>query len=316
MPRWTIDGPEQLTFGPVSKVNVWIVAGRLSVLASEGPPSLDVSQVGDPPLTVTHDDDGTLTIAYKDLTWDGLLGWLRPNKRVAQLTITVPRDCPVQAGVVSASALVAGFEHRTSVKSVSGEIVLDGVSGDVHAETVSGDVESRTLTGDLSFTSVSGELTVADGRPRRLRAKTVSGRITADLDLAPTGHVTLNSISAPIVVRLPRDADTDVALRTTSGRLDSGFPELRESQSDFPLPMPMPKSLRGRLGGGMASLSAITVSGDVALLARDKSDADDFIRGDFLTGDLLDDVDDLDDLHDATTDPRTTKNKEGEADAR
>ncbi|WP_199565631.1 DUF4097 family beta strand repeat-containing protein [Spongiactinospora rosea] len=314
MPKWTIDGPEQLTFGPVSKVNVWIVAGRLSVLASEGPPSLEVSQVGDPPLTVTLDDDGTLTIAYKDLTWDGLLGWLRSKRRVAQLTITAPRDCPVQAGVVSASALVAGFEQRTSVKSVSGEIVLDGVSGDIHAETVSGDVESRGLTGDLSFTSVSGELTVADGRPRRLRAKTVSGRITADLDLTPTGHVTLNSISAPIVVRVPRDVDTDVTLRTTSGRLDSGFPELRKIQSDFPAPIP--KALRGRLGGGMASLSATTVSGDVALLARDKSDADDFIRGDFLTGDLLDDVDDLDDLHDTTTDPRTTKNTEGEADAR
>ena len=89
--------------------------------------------------------------------------------------MTVPKDCPVKAGVVSASALVAGFEDRTRVKSVSGEIVLDGVSGEMHAETVCGAVESRSLAGDLSFKSVSGELTVGEGTPRRLRATTSPG---------------------------------------------------------------------------------------------------------------------------------------------
>lgn len=71
----------------------------------------------------------------------------------------------MQAGVISASAVLAGLENRTGVKSVSGEI---------NAETVSGSVESRALTGDLFFTSVSGELTVAAGTPRRLR---VTGRL-------------------------------------------------------------------------------------------------------------------------------------------
>ncbi|MDF5756452.1 DUF4097 family beta strand repeat-containing protein [Spongiactinospora sp. TRM90649] len=285
MPSWTIDRPEQLTFGPVSRLNVRIVAGRLAVLASDGPPSLEVTEVSDPPLIVTHDDDGVLSIAYRDLTWEGLLGWLRPGKRISNVTITVPKTCPVNVGVISASALVAGFVERTRVKSVSGEIVLDGVSGDISAETVSGAVESRNLTGDLSFTSVSGELTVADGRPRRLRANTVSGRITADLGLAPTGHVTLNSVSAPIVVRVPRLVDSDVTLRSTSGRLDSGFPELNVKHN------PGTKSLQGRLGGGMASLGATTVSGDITLLARDSGDEDDIIRGDFLSGDTLRDGD-------------------------
>ncbi|MCG5214295.1 DUF4097 family beta strand repeat-containing protein [Streptosporangium soli] len=267
MSQWEIEGPEQLTFGPVRTLNVRIVAGRLAVLASDGPPTLEVTEIGTPPLIVTHDEDGTLTVAYKDLTWEGMLGWLRPGKRTTTLTLTVPKDCPVQAGVISASALVAGFENRTRVKSVSGEIILDGVSGDVHAETVSGAVESRSLTGDLSFTSVSGELTVADGTPRRLRAKTMSGRITADLRLPPTGHVTLNSVSGAIVVRLPPDVDTDVSLRSTSGRLDSTFAALNGRDHTAP----GSRSLAGRLGGGMASLSAATISADVTLLKGEKS---------------------------------------------
>ncbi|MGW5687646.1 DUF4097 family beta strand repeat-containing protein [Nonomuraea sp. NPDC003754] len=265
MSQWTIERPQQLTFDTVAALNVRVVAGKLAVLASEGPPTLDVAEIDSAPLIITHDDDGTLTIAYKDLTWDGLLGWLkRSGKRATTLTITVPKDCPISVGVVSASAVVAGFERRTNVRSVSGEIVLDGVSGDVHAETVSGDVETRAMEGDLAFKSVSGDLAVAGGTPRRLRANTISGRITADLALRPTGHVTLTTVSGDILVRLPYDVESDVAIRSTTGRLNSAFDELYRI-GDLGA-----KSLSGRLGGGMASLTATTVSADVTLLKGEK----------------------------------------------
>ncbi|TMR92491.1 DUF4097 family beta strand repeat-containing protein [Nonomuraea basaltis] len=266
MQQWTIESPEQLTFGPVESLDVRIVAGRLDVLASEGPPTLEVAEIETAsPLMVAYDEDtGELSVAYKDLTWDGLLGWLRRDRRRTVLTITVPKSCRVNAGVVSAPAVVAGFERATQVRSVSAEIVLDGVSGDVSATTVSGAVESRAMDGDLAFKSVSGDLTVADGKPRRLKANTVSGRITADLALRPTGHVTLNSVSGDILVRLPENVDTDVSVRSTSGRLVSTFDELSNTSG------PGTKSLSGRLGGGMASLSAITVSGEVALLKGEK----------------------------------------------
>ncbi|TMR16276.1 DUF4097 domain-containing protein [Nonomuraea turkmeniaca] len=266
MQQWTIEAPEQLTFGPVESLDVRIVAGRLAVLASEGPPTLDVAEFESAsPLLVTYDEDAReLSVAYKDLTWDGLLGWLRRDRRRTVLTITVPKGCRVNAGVVSAPAVVAGFEKMTQVRSVNAEIVLDGVSGDVSATTVSGAVESRAMDGDLAFKSVSGDLTVADGTPRRLRANTVSGRITADLTLRPTGHVTFNSVSGDILVRLPENVDADVSARSTSGRLVSTFEELSNTSG------PGTKTMSGRLGGGMASVSAITVSGEVALLKGEK----------------------------------------------
>ncbi|MFI7703284.1 DUF4097 family beta strand repeat-containing protein [Nonomuraea sp. NPDC049480] len=266
MQQWTIEAPEQLTFGPVEALDVRIVAGRLAVLASEGPPTLEVAEIESvSPLMVAYDEDAReLSITYKDLTWDGLLGWLRRDRRRTVLTITVPKGCTVNAGVVSAPAVVAGFEKMTQVRSVSAEIVLDGVSGDVSATTVSGAVESRAMDGDLAFKSVSGDLTVADGTPRRLKANTVSGRITADLALRPTGRVTLNSVSGDILVRLPENVEADVSARSTSGRLMSTFDELSNTSG------PGTKSMSGRLGGGMASLSAITVSGEVALLKGEK----------------------------------------------
>ncbi|MFC5821469.1 DUF4097 family beta strand repeat-containing protein [Nonomuraea harbinensis] len=266
MRQWTIESPEQLTFGHVDALDVRIVAGRLAVLASDGPPALEVAEFDSAsPLLVTYDEDARrLSVTYKDLTWDGMLGWLRRDRRRTVATLTVPRRCAVNAGVVSASAVVAGFEASTQVKSVSGEIVLDGVSGEVSATTASGAVESRAMEGDLSFKSVSGDLTVADGLPRRLRANTVSGRITADLALKPTGYVTLNTVSGSILVRLPENAATDVTIRSTSGRLVSAFEEVSQTGG------PGARSMSGRLGGGMASLSATTVSGEVTLLKREK----------------------------------------------
>ncbi|MEW9555708.1 DUF4097 domain-containing protein [Nonomuraea sp. NPDC050783] len=266
MQQWIIEGPEQLTFGAVESLDVRIVSGRLAVLASEGPPTLEVSEIESAsPLVVTYDEDArSLTVAYKDLTWDGLLGWLRRDRRRTVLSIAVPKTCRVSAGVVSAPAVVAGFERSTHVKSVSAEIVLDGVSGDVTANTVSGAVESRAMQGDLSFKSVSGDLTVADGTPHRLKANTVSGRITADLALRPTGYVTFTSVSGDILVRLPENVDADVTVRSTSGRLISTFDELSGTDT------PGMKTVAGRLGGGMAALTATTVSGEVALLKGEK----------------------------------------------
>ncbi|MFI6298274.1 DUF4097 family beta strand repeat-containing protein [Nonomuraea sp. NPDC050790] len=266
MAHWTIDGPEQLTFGPVAALDVRIVAGKLNVLASDGPAALEVSEVESAsPLIVSYDEEAReLSVTYKDLTWDGLLGWLRRDRRRSVLTLTVPKTCTVNAGVVSAPAVVAGFERQTQVRSVSGEIVLDGVSGDVSATTVSGDVESRAMAGDLAFKSISGDLTVADGIPRRLKANTVSGRITADLALRPTGHVTLNSVSGGVLVRLPENVEADVAVRSTSGRVVSTFGQLVNQSK------PGSQSLSGRLGGGMASLTVTTVSGEVAVLKGEK----------------------------------------------
>ncbi|NRQ37460.1 DUF4097 family beta strand repeat protein [Nonomuraea sp. NN258] len=266
MQHWTIEAPEKLTFGAVEALDVRIVSGRLAVLASEGPPTLEVTEFDAAhPLLVTYDEETKhLSVAFKDLTWEGMLGWLRRDRRKAVVTLTVPKDCRVNAGVVTASAVVAGFERTTRVKGVSGAIVLDGVSGDVKADTVSGPVESRAMEGDLSFKSVAGDLTVAEGTPRRLRAKTVSGRITADLALRPTGHVTLNSISGDILVRLPENVEVDVDVKSTSGRLVSTFPEIFNASG------PGTRSLTGRLGGGMAALSATTVSGEVALLKGEK----------------------------------------------
>ncbi len=166
---------------------------------------------------------------------------------------------------------MSGISAATSVKSVSGGITLDGVTGAVDARTVSGDIEAQGLGGTIGFNSVSGDLTLADGSVDRLDAKTVSGRVTADIDLDQDAALRVATVSGPVAIRLPADARARVDLRSTTGQVLSEFPGLRHSE------MPGASTLSGDLcpgetlpgpGGHPGVVRVSTMSGQVTLLQR------------------------------------------------
>jgi DUF4097 and DUF4098 domain-containing protein YvlB len=261
MPRWTIDSPRTIDLGDVAALKVRVVSGSVAILASQEPPSLDVASLAGEPLLVTH-EAGILTITYEDLQPGGLLGWLRPHRHSADVTVTVPGDCPTQVGVVNASAIVSGISAKISAKSVSGDITLDGVIGSVDAKTVSGDLEARDIDGAIAFNSVSGDLTLAGGAVSNLAAKTVSGQVTADIDLRDGGGLKVSTVSGDVAVRVPATASARVDLRSTSGRVRSSFDGMS------PAPGPGPAVLSATIGSGSANLSVTSMTGDVTLLAR------------------------------------------------
>ena len=261
MAHWTVEAPTNLDFDDVTRLRVRLIAGSVAVLATDGRPSLEVARVSGDPLDVTY-EDGVLTITHENLTWEGLLKWLRPPRSSATVTVTVPRKCPTQVGVVSATAVMSGISSRASVKSVSGGITLDGVAGEVEANTVSGALEAQGINGRLNFRTVSGDLTLADGWLERLDVNGVSGDVTADIDLDPLGGMQVATVSGEVVVRLPAEADARVSLHSVSGDVRSEFPELRRSSA------PASRSVSGSLGAGSGQVSVTTMSGRVMLLRR------------------------------------------------
>src|SRR5713101_2401546 len=228
MAQWTIEAPTSLDFDDVTGLRVRLIGGSVAVLATDGKPSLNVSSIEGDPLTVTY-EGGVLTVAHENLSGEGLLKWLRPQRHSATVTVTVPRKCPTQVGVVSATAVVSGIRSRASVKSVSGGITLDGITGDVEANTVSGALEAQGINGRLNFRTVSGDLTVADGWLERFDANMVSGDVTADVDLDPLGGMQVTTVSGEVTLRLPAEADAQVHLHSMSGDVRSEFTELRRS---------------------------------------------------------------------------------------
>jgi len=264
MPRWTIDSPTTIDLPGVAALKVRVVSGSVAILGSEDAPSLDVASLTGQPLLVTH-EAGILTITYEDLQWDGLKGWLHPQRHSADVTVTVPAGCPTQVGVVNASAIVSGISASISAKSASGDITLDGVTGNVDAKTVSGDLEARGIDGEVAFNSVSGGLTLAGGVVSRLAATTVSGQVTADIDLRDGAGLKVTTVSGDVAVRVPASASARVNLKSRSGRVRSGFDGMS------PSPGRGPTVLSATIGSGSADLTVSSMTGDVTLLARAQS---------------------------------------------
>ncbi|MFI2661137.1 DUF4097 family beta strand repeat-containing protein [Micromonospora carbonacea] len=270
MPRWTVDRPQRLTLDePVTALHVRLVTGRLAVVGTDGPARVDVTRVSSRPVLVEQ-HDGVLTVRHERRPrWPGLLWWLgRLGRRFrADVSIAVPADVLADLGLVDGSLVASGLSRETRADVTAGQIALMGVRGRTTAKTVSGPVEALGVAGDLSLETVSGEVVLADGTVGTVRAHTVSGEITCDLDTQRGGEIRLSTISGRITVRVREDSDLDVRLHTTAGRITSGFPQVRDGSG-----LGGVRDSAGVLGTGAGRLWASATSGSIALLARPVDD--------------------------------------------
>jgi hypothetical protein len=265
MPEWSVAEPVKLSFAkPPRELHVRIVDGTVNVVGTdEGSARLEVSEIEGPPLIVTE-EDGTLTVAYEDLSWKDFLTWpaLKGRRRSAVVSLAVPAHTHVEVGTVGAASVISGLRGRAEVRGVCGDTALVGLTGPVRADTVSGNLEAQALTGELRFHSVSGDLTVVEAGSA-VKADSVSGSMILDLDPSdrPT-EVSLTSVSGEIAVRLPHPADAEVEANTAGGAVSSAFEDLRVTGRWGT------KRITGRLGAGNGSLKATTLTGSIALLRR------------------------------------------------
>jgi len=265
MAEWTITDPTALDLDEaVTAIDVRLIAGHVDVVTSDGPARLEVTEVDGAPVRVRH-EGGRLSIAHEELHWEGVLGWLRlpRERRRAVVSVAVPADARASVAVVSADAVLSGLSGGVKVRCVSGDVVLDETSGDVHVESVSGDVEGRGVSGEVTLKTVSGSLTVVDGAPAKVRARSISGDVVLDVRHAAQLAIDVTTVSGDVTVRLPDDAGLRVDVLSTSGDVASGFEGL-DLQS-----RPGSRKLSGHVGDGHGELHGRTVSGNVALLVRE-----------------------------------------------
>jgi DUF4097 and DUF4098 domain-containing protein YvlB len=124
--------------------------------------------------------------------------------------------------------------------------------------------------GPVRLETVSGEITLADTASSEVRAKTVSGALTADLDNPPEScDIKLETINGEITVRVREDSNLFVALNVAHGKVSSEFPDIASVGS-------WGSSASGRIGAAgrnAGHLSVNAVGGNIALLRR-PSDAE------------------------------------------
>jgi hypothetical protein len=272
MGTWLIDSPQRLTLdGDVGQLDVWFAQGKLRVVGTEGPARIEITKVGRKGINVTF-EDGLLSVRHpitqKWWHWGNPFWWFFGGRRnfTADAIIAVPPTVSSSLTVVSGNVVASGLREGVTVDVTSGSITVMGLGGAVRTKTVSGSIEAMSVSGDLVMETVSGEISLAESSAERVRARTISGAVTCDLDNPFARDVHIDTTSGSITIRVPEDADLDVNLGATSGRVTSGFPQVRVGG------MPGAHSATGQIGTGSGTLRAYAVSGSVSLLARPSED--------------------------------------------
>lgn len=262
MTTWNVAEPTRLELkGEVKDLQVRLVGGRLNVVGADGPARVEISAIGERPVTVTLDDSGLLSVSHQAVPrWPGFLWWLFHGRFKVDVSVMVPDRTPADLTLVSGSVIVSSLRAGTKVDATSARVTLLGLAGTVSAKVISGSIEALTLDGEVELETVSGEIVVADSTARRVHARAISGSITCDLDNPPVDtDVRLDTVSGEITARVREDSDLRVHLNATSGQVISAFPELDRVGRG---------TVAGRLGAGTGRLAANATSGTITLLRR------------------------------------------------
>jgi hypothetical protein len=275
MPSWTVREPRNIEFTAedMRYLDVRLTVGRLSVVGTDGPPRVEISKVGTLPIQV-NSADRTVTVAHESARiWRGVLTpvwwWLNSQQKFGcDVSVAVPYDTSCTLWLASGSLVVSTVRSDVAADVISGRLTLLGVDGELRAKVVSGPIDALGCAGVLTLETVSGEIILADTAASRLRAKTVSGALTADLDNPPyDSRIDLETVSGEITIRVREDSDLKVRMNAAHGRVTSDFPGLS-------IVGKWGASASGNLGLGSGRLNASAVGGNVALLRRPVDDTD------------------------------------------
>jgi hypothetical protein len=153
-----------------------------------------------------------------------------------EYTITVPRDASLD-----------------KVKTINGEIEIDGVEGSVDASTINGNVRVSDAKNDC-------------------RLETVNGKIEAVFASLKSGaDVTLKSVNGSITVDLPAGSSVKIKAKTVSGRISNDFGLVSSRESDERSFVTVGDSVDGKVGGGVSDFDAETVNGNIKILKSGES---------------------------------------------
>lgn len=168
--------------------------------------------------------------------------------------------CATHVESVQGDVTVTGVEGAVSLQSVEGAVKLTGANGNVQAHSVNADVIVRDVTGDVSAETVNGDVVLDRIRGGNVSASTVNGDVSFDGEVRKGGSYSLTSHQGDVDFTLAPSASATVRVNTFNGSFESDFPVTLQGQAG------RNKRLTFTLGGGGASVSLESFSGDIRLL--------------------------------------------------
>jgi hypothetical protein len=195
-----------------------------------------------------------------------------------RLVIHVPEKSDVKATLMSADLKVQGLKGDVKLRTMSGNISGE-VGGDLSVNTATGNIrltargakstEVKTINGDVELNGGSGEVEIqtVSGNAKvdlatltRGRFHSISGNLTAHLSLAPDAELDGESVSGNMHFDFPAAPSADFDIQSFSGNIDNCFGPKTEKAHYGP-----GQRLEFKNGQGQARVRIETKSGDVHL---------------------------------------------------
>lgn len=197
----------------------------------------------------------------------------------SDLHIRVPEGSRVSFEGVSTDLRVENVQGGVQLRTVSGDIEVDGVATRVILNSISGDIEVRNATGrtqastisgeidldiestDLQVESVSGDVEVQLKAFERFYSRNVSGETEVEGELMAKGDVDMSSVSGDVQLKLERPVNAELFIRSgIGGDIENRLNDVRPKDV-----FPSQQELRAIVGDGSGRISINTVTADIKL---------------------------------------------------
>ena len=256
-------------------VEISDVAGKIEIVGWDRP-EIAVTGTADDrvekiEITGTGNRNAVRVIQRSGTSWHG-------GGEETRLVIHLPAKSTVSTTLVSADLRLHGVSGDATLHSVSGDVSGE-VGGDLHANTVSGNVnltardahtiEVKTISGDIrldggagdvEISTVSGGAKITLATVTRGRFKSISGDVSTSLTLSPDSQLEGQSVSGSLHFDFPQLPDAQFDVQTMSGDIENCFGPKPVESHDGP-----GSRLLFKNGDGHARVRIDTKTGDVKL---------------------------------------------------
>jgi DUF4097 and DUF4098 domain-containing protein YvlB len=178
---------------------------------------------------------------------------------LVHIEVRAPRRSDMDIKSVDGNLEVDGYEGELDLETVDGDLHVAACSGRIQARSVDGDAELRDVVGSVDAGTVDGELQI-DGNLKSLQAKSTDGDITVRVDPESVMEEdwSLRTSDGSIRVTLPEGFGVDLDIEADDGDIESAHPMTVEGKLSR-------HRFKGQLYGGGFQLRIRTSDGSVDL---------------------------------------------------
>jgi hypothetical protein len=210
--------------------------------------------------TVEMDHDGPRVRVRTQRQGDGgIFGWIGIGRTppVVSYTIRVPATSNISVRTVNGPLTVAGIIGTLYLRTVEGAITINQVSGQIITSGVDAAVNGSEIGGTVAAKSVSGNISLTQSQLTSFWSKAVSGNVSLETTIDPTGNYESHSVDGSFRLRVPRDSRIAADMTSMSGRLVCDLPASVSHD--------VGGRWRANVNGGGASVLLKTLSGDLTI---------------------------------------------------